>query len=54
MKQEQTFSFEASDWDDFKGDSWTIKFRILDVYRGDLYDKTAITEIYVGGLGVDK
>jgi hypothetical protein len=53
-KQEQTFLFEAGDWADFKGDSWTIEFRILDVYMGDRYDKTAFTEIYVGGLGVDK
>lgn len=53
-KQEQTFSFEAGDWTYFKGDSWTIEFRILDVYMGDRYDKTAITEIYVGGLSVDK
>jgi hypothetical protein len=53
-RQEQTFSFEARDWMDFKSNSWTIEFRILDVYMGDRYDKTAITEIYVGGLVVDK
>lgn len=53
-RQEQTFSFEAGDWAGFKGDSWTMEFRILDVYMGDRYEKTAITEIYVGGLSVDK
>lgn len=53
-RQEQSFSFEAADWNEFKADSWTILFTILDVYMGDLYDKTAITDIYVGGLIVDK
>jgi hypothetical protein len=53
-RQEQIFSFEAGDWAGFKGESWTMEFRILDVYMGDRYDKTAITEMYVGGLSVDK
>lgn len=49
-KQEQAFLFEAGDWADFEGNSWTMEFRILDVYMGNRYDKTAITEIYVGGV----
>ncbi|MCB0803320.1 MAG: hypothetical protein KDB74_09485 [Flavobacteriales bacterium] len=31
---------------------WTIKFEILDVYKGDKYDDTAITEIYFDGIDV--
>ena len=33
-------------------DNWTIKFEILEVYKGDKYDDTAITEIYFDGLDV--
>jgi len=29
--------------------SWSIKFEILEVYPGDKYDDTAITQIYFGG-----
>ena len=29
--------------------SWTFKFEILEVYKGDKYDDTAITQIYFGG-----
>lgn len=32
--------------------SWTMKFEILDVYKGDKYDDTAITEIYFDGIDV--
>jgi len=31
---------------------WTIKFEIMDVYKGDKYDDTAITEIYFNGIDV--
>ena len=31
---------------------WTIRFEILDVYKGDKYDDTAITEIYFDGIDV--
>lgn len=31
---------------------WTIKFEILDVYKGAQYDDVAITEIYFDGLDV--
>lgn len=45
-----------SDRNDFdklkeKGD-WTIRFEILSVYKGDVYDDTAISEIYFDGLDV--
>ena len=29
---------------------WTLKFEILDVYPGDKYDDTVITELYFGGI----
>lgn len=29
---------------------WTLKFEILDVYPGDKYDDTVITELYFGGV----
>lgn len=31
---------------------WTLTFEILDVYRGDKFDDTAITEIYFDGIDV--
>ncbi|GAA4275965.1 NADase-type glycan-binding domain-containing protein [Aquimarina mytili] len=33
-------------------DKFTIKFEILDVYKGNKYDDTAITEIYFDGIDV--
>jgi hypothetical protein len=35
-----------------KKNSWTLRFEILEVYPGDKYDDTAITEIYFDGLDV--
>lgn len=32
--------------------SWTLKFEIMDVYKGDKYDDTAIAEIYFDGIDV--
>ena len=29
---------------------WTLKFEILEVYPGDKYDDTVITELYFGGI----
>ena len=29
---------------------WTIRFEILEVYPGDKYEDTAITEIYFDGI----
>lgn len=58
-REEQTFTFEPigySDRDDWKKLSslpwWTIKFEIIDVYKGQKYDDTAITEIYFDGIDV--
>ena len=31
---------------------WSIKFEILEVYPGDKYDDTVITEIYFDGIDV--
>jgi len=30
--------------------AWTLKFEILEVYKGDKYDDTAITQIYFDGI----
>lgn len=58
-RQEQHFKFEPlgygdrQNWEELnKKPSWTIKFEILDVYKGDKYDDTAITEIYFDGIDV--
>ena len=32
--------------------AWTIKFEIMEVYPGDKYQDTAITEIYFDGIDV--
>jgi len=58
-RQEQSFKFEPignSDrvnWDKLQLlPWWTLKFEILEVYKGDKYDDTAITEIYFDGIDV--
>lgn len=58
-KQEQHFKFEPlghgdrENWKELKIKPWwTIKFEILDVYKGDKYDDTAISEIYFDGIDV--
>ncbi len=58
-RQEQTFTFEPigySDRKDWKKLStkpwWTMKFEILEVYQGEKFDDTAITEIYFDGIDV--
>ena len=56
-RREQIFKFEPighknrelASWDDPK---WTMKFEILEVYKGDKYDHVAISEIYFDGLDV--
>jgi hypothetical protein len=53
-KQLQEFSFDAKDWIRFVDAPLVIEFKILDVYKGDKDEKTAITEIYIGRLSVDK
>ncbi len=44
---------ERQDWEVMKDKpDWTLKFEILDVYKGDKYDDTVISEIYFDGLDV--
>lgn len=58
-RREQAFAFEPignsdrADWNRLKsGASWTMKFEIVDIYKGEKYDDTAITEIYFDGIDV--
>ncbi|WP_194778306.1 NADase-type glycan-binding domain-containing protein [Pararhodonellum marinum] len=58
-RQEQHFKFEPlgyhdkDNWEQLRTKPWwTIKFEIMDVYEGELYDHTAITEIYFDGIDV--
>ncbi|MEO7990062.1 MAG: hypothetical protein ABI663_11000 [Chryseolinea sp.] len=58
-RQEQEFEFspignsDRADWDKLKSaPSWTMKFEIIDIYKGEKYDDTAITEIYFDGIDV--
>ncbi|WP_165395994.1 hypothetical protein [Flavobacterium sp. J27] len=58
-KNEQSFYFDPlgnSDRNDFnslqKQPWWTITFEIVEVYKGEKYDDTAITEIYFDGIDV--
>jgi hypothetical protein len=58
-RQEQTFKFDPlgygdrEDWKILQAKPWwTIQFEILEVYKGDKYDDTAITEIYFNGIDV--
>lgn len=57
--EEQHFKFEPLGYKDrsnFKKLEsmpwWTIKFEILEVYEGEKYDDTAISEIYFDGIDV--
>lgn len=49
-KNDQVFKFEPIGH--FKTGDWKLTFEIVDVYEGDLYDDTAITEIYFDGIDV--
>lgn len=58
-RREQEFEFEPignRDRNNGNGLSnkpwWTMKFEIMEVYKGDLYNHTAITEIYYDGIDV--
>ena len=58
-REEQTFSFDPigysdrADWQKLVLKPWwTIKFEILEVYKGEKYADTAITEIYFDGIDV--
>lgn len=47
-----TTSFKTMEFDGTKYKVSTLKFLITDVYRGDKYDDTAISELYFDGVGV--
>jgi hypothetical protein len=58
-KHEQIFKFAPighGNREDFDAliakSSWTLKFEILEVYKGEKYDDTAISEIYFNGIDV--
>ena len=58
-RNEQSCDFEPignsnrDNWDEMKLDPWwTMTFEILEVYPGEKYDDTAITEIYFDGIDV--
>jgi hypothetical protein len=58
-RQEQEFTFDPIGNGDREDGTklrslkpWTMKFEIVDVYKGDKYDDTAITEIYFDGIDV--
>jgi hypothetical protein len=58
-RYEQHFKFDPLGYSDRKDWNilqkkpwWTITFEIMDVYPGDKYDDTAITEIYFDGIDV--
>jgi hypothetical protein len=63
-RREQSFHFEpigrwleyTDDYGDYEKweekNIWTLKFEILEVYQGDKYDDTAITELYFNGIDV--
>lgn len=59
IRGEQTFEVEpigngnqGSESDLKKLPDWTLKFEILDVYKGLKYDDTVISEIYFNGIDV--
>lgn len=58
-RQEQHFKFEPLGYNDRENweqlltkPKWSIKFEILEVYKGEKYDDTVITEIYFDGIDV--
>ncbi len=55
-RNEQIFTVEPignSDRSSFEGKPWwTLKFEITEVYKGEKYSDTAITEIYFDGIDV--
>ncbi|MCG8579667.1 MAG: hypothetical protein MI866_07115 [Bacteroidales bacterium] len=53
FKVEPIGNSERKDLDNLKNKpNWTLKFEILDVYKGLKYDDVAISEIYFDGLDV--
>jgi hypothetical protein len=58
-RNEQIFGFEPignNDRDDWEAlaakPAWTMKFEIMEVYKGDRFEDCAITEIYFDGIDV--
>lgn len=58
-RNEQIFQFDPignSDRDDWEAlaakPAWTLKFEILEVYKGEKFEETAISEIYFDGIDV--
>jgi len=58
-RNEQIFELEPignNDRDDWEGlatqPAWTMKFEIMEVYKGDKFEDCAITEIYFDGIDV--
>jgi hypothetical protein len=58
-REEQSFKFDPigygdrEDWEKLQSRPWwTMKFEIMEVYKGEKYDDTAITEIYFDGIDV--
>ncbi len=58
-RQQQSFSFEPmgvserDNYDELMNKPWwSIKFEIMEVYKGDKYDDTVITEIFLDGIDV--
>ena len=58
-RQEQHFKVEPlgysdrEDWDVLEAKPWwTMKFEVMEVYEGEKYDDTAITQIYFDGIDV--
>ena len=48
----QTFDVGLLGFRDSSAPSWTLKFEILDVYPGDKYADTVITELFFDGIDV--
>ena len=59
VRNEQSFKFDPLGYSDREDTDklrslpwWTMRFEIMEVYEGDKYDDTAITEIYFDGIDV--
>lgn len=50
-RSSQEFDFKF-DWKSITVENIILRFEILEIYKGDLYDDTAITEIHFNGIGV--
>lgn len=48
----QEFEVGVLGYKDAKHPQWTLTFEIMDVYPGDRYEDTAITELYFDGIDV--